>query len=130
MRLLLAATLCCVALGSSGCSVYMAAAGDDEPNLSNIRKGASRGEIELALGQPVSLATQKDGGTVATYEYILGNEPSAGRAVGHAVMDLLTLGAWEIIGTPVEAMNQGDKVKVTVLYDNAGNATQVQSSKA
>jgi hypothetical protein len=108
----------------------MAAAGDEEPNLSNIRKGASRGEIELALGQPVSLATQKDGGTVATYEYILGNEPSAGRAVGHAVMDLLTLGGWEIIGTPVEAMNQGDKVKVTVMYDNAGNATQVQSSKA
>ena len=97
MRVLLALALCGVALGSSGCSVYMAAAGDEEPNLSNIRKGASRGEIELALGQPVSLATQKDGGTVATYEYILGNEPSAGRAVGHAVMDLLTLGGWEII---------------------------------
>lgn len=30
----------------------------------------------------------------------------------------------------MEAMNQGDKVKVTVMYDNAGNATQVQSSKA
>lgn len=130
MRMLLALALSCFAVGSSGCSVYMAAAGDEEPNLSNIRKGASRGEIELALGQPVSLATQKDGGTVATYEYILGNEPSAGRAVGHAVLDLLTLGGWEIIGTPVEAMNQGDKVKVTVMYDNAGNATQVQSSKA
>lgn len=130
MRMVLALALCCVALGSNGCSVYMAAAGDEEPNLSNIRKGPSRGEVELALGQPVSIATQKDGGTVATYEYILGNEPSAGRAVGHAVLDLLTLGGWEIIGTPVEAMNQGDKVKVTVMYDNAGNATQVQSSKA
>ena len=30
----------------------------------------------------------------------------------------------------MEAMNQGDKVKVTVSYDNAGNAMQVQSSKA
>ncbi len=91
MRFLFHAALCFAALSSGGCSVYMAAASDEEPNLSNIRKGALRGKIELALGQPVSLATQTDGGTVATYEYVLGNEPSAGRAVGHAVMDLLTL---------------------------------------
>lgn len=67
---------------------------------------------------------------IATYEYIVGNEPSTGRAVGHAAMDVLTLGVWEIIGTPIEAMNQGEKINVTIRYDSDGNATNVQSSKA
>jgi hypothetical protein len=107
----------------------MAAAGDDEPNLSNVRRGASRGEIEMALGQPKSLATEADGNTVATYEYTVGNEPSTGRAVGHAAMDVLTFGIWEVVGTPVEAMNQGEKVAVTVEYDRNEIATTLQSSK-
>jgi hypothetical protein len=129
MRKIYLSMLCFAALSASGCSVYMAAAGDEEPNLSNVHRGASRGEVEMALGQPISLATENDGTMIATYEYTVGNEPSTGRAVGHAVMDVLTFGGWEIIGTPIEAMNQGDKVKVTVSYDNEGNATRVQSSK-
>ena len=127
-RLLIAAMLV-VALCSSGCSVYMAAKGEEEPNLANVRRGASRGEIEMALGQPKSLVTHEDGKLTANYEYVVGDEPSAGRAVGHGVMDVLTLGLWEVVGTPIEAMNQGDTIKVMVLYDKAGNALQIQSSK-
>jgi hypothetical protein len=129
MNKTLMALACCAALLSGGCSVYMAAAGDEEPNLSNVHRGASRGEIEMALGQPKSLSTQPDGGTLATYEYTVGNEPSTGRAVGHAAMDVLTLGIWEVVGTPVEALNQGEKVMVTVQYDQNQVATSMQSSK-
>ncbi len=128
-RMLFYSLLCCAALTSSGCSVYMAAAGDDEPNLSNVHRGASRGEIEMALGQPVSMSTERDGTLIATYEYVIGNEPSTGRAIGHAALDVFTFGAWEIFGTPIEAMNQGEKINVTIRYDEAGNASQVQSSK-
>jgi hypothetical protein len=108
----------------------MAAAGDEEPNISNVRRGASRGEIEMALGQPKSLITDPNGQLSATYEYTVGNQPSTGRAIGHAVLDVLTLGGWELIGTPIEAFNQGEKVKVNVHYDDAGNATEIQSYKA
>ena len=45
---------------------------------------------------------------VDLYEYEIGNKPSAGRAIGHGVMDILTLGLWEIIGTPIEGF-QGEK---------------------
>jgi hypothetical protein len=129
-RASIAVCLMAVLFSSSGCAVYMAAAGDEEPNISNVRRGASRGEIEMALGQPKSLVTDPNGQLAATYEYTVGNQPSTGRAIGHAVLDVLTLGGWELIGTPIEAFNQGDKVKVTVHYDDAGNATEIQSYKA
>jgi len=128
-KYVLIAGLLLAALPASGCSVYMAAKGDEEPNLANVHRGASRGEIEMALGQPKTLVSHDDGKLTANYEYIVGNEPSTGRAVGHGVMDVLTLGLWEVVGTPIEAMNQGDKVKVMVLYDKDGNALEIQSSK-
>lgn len=112
-----------------GCAVYMAAVGDKEPNLANVRHGASRGEIEMALGQPKDYATLTDGGSVATYEYTIGNEPSAGRALGHAALDVLTVGIWEVVGTPIEAFNQGDKVVATVTYDPYNMATDITSNK-
>jgi hypothetical protein len=54
---------------------------------------------------------QSQGRRTDIYEYELGNEPSAGRAVAHGVLDLLTRGLWEVVGTPVEAI-QGKKSKL------------------
>jgi hypothetical protein len=118
-----------VAASSNACSVYMAAVGDEEPNISNVRKGATRGEVELALGQPKSISLDQQGNTIAMYEYTLGNEPSPGRAIAYTVLDVLTLGIWEIFGTPIEAFNQGKKVEVTVHYDKEQVVTEIQSNK-
>lgn len=114
---------------NTGCSVYMAAVGEEEPNISNVRKGATRGEVDLALGQPKSIVTDSQGNTTATYEYTLGNEPSPGRAIAYTVLDILTLGLWEIFGTPIEAFNQGQKVEVTVHYNQKEEVTEIQSHK-
>ena len=57
-----------------------------------------------------------DNGTQeATYHYEIGNEPSAGRAAGHAALDVLTLGIWELAGTPIEA-TQGEKNEAVIEY--------------
>ena len=45
------------------------------------------------------------------------------------VLDVMKLGLWEVVGTPIEALNQGDKIQVTVLYDKGGNALEIHSSK-
>ena len=100
----------------AGCSVGMALSGKREPNLGAFRVGSTRGEVELQLGSPVDTVTRPDGGRTDIYEYQLGNEPSTGRAVGHAVLDLLTLGVWEIIGTPVEAIGI-EKKRLSIIYD-------------
>ena len=99
-----------------GCSVGMAMSGKNNPNLGMIRKGASRDEVELTLGPPIKTVSIDAGRRLDVYSYQIGNEASAGRATGHAVMDLLTLGLWEIVGTPIEA-NQGDEYELSITYD-------------
>ena len=64
-----------------------------------------------------------------SYEYEIGNEPSAGRAIGHGVMDVLTLGLWEVAGTPIEGM-QGEKKRLAVTYDDKDIVTHVGSVAA
>jgi outer membrane protein assembly factor BamE (lipoprotein component of BamABCDE complex) len=98
------------------CSVGMALSGKKEPNLGAIAVGSTRGEVEMHLGSPTASTTLEDGTRVDIYEYELGNEPSAGRAVGHGIMDVLTLGIWEVVGTPIEAV-QGEKKQITITYD-------------
>ena len=74
----------------SGCSVGMAMSGKKEPNLGMVQVGASRGEIELTLGYPTTTVTLDQGNRMDGYEKQIWNEPSAGRAAGHAVIDILT----------------------------------------
>lgn len=112
----------------SACSVGMAVAGKEEPNLAVCRVGATQGEIETQLGPPTSVRTLPEGDTSCSYEYELGNEPSAGRAMAHAGMDVLTLGIWELVGTPVEAV-QGEKFEMTVTYGSDGKAKAIETRR-
>lgn len=110
---------------NSGCSVMMAMTGKREPNLSVLNVGQDRGIVVLNLGNPVQTFS-KDDMTVDVYEVQFGNAPSGGRAVGHAVMDVLTFGGWEIIGTPVEAV-QGKTETITIQYDKNNKIVSVNS---
>jgi hypothetical protein len=113
----------------SGCSVGMALSGSPNPDLGAVKTGASRGEIEMHLGSPISSTMIEGGHRADLYQYEIGNEPSAGRAAGHAVMDVLTLCLWEIVGTPVEAV-QGDKYTATIEYDENNKVVDLKTMKA
>ena len=76
---------------TTGCSVGMALSGSDDPNLGAFRVGSTRGEVELQLGSPIDSVTNPNGNRTDIYEYERGNKPSAGRAVFHGLMDILTL---------------------------------------
>ena len=110
----------------SGCSVGMAAAGKESPNLASCRVGATQAEIQAELGRPTSSRVLDNGDSVCTYEYEVGNDPSAARAVMHGGMDVLTLGLWELVGTPVEAA-QGQRYEMTVTYDADGKAKAIET---
>lgn len=75
--------------------------GKPDPNISALSAGQDRDIVILNLGQP-SKTLLADGKRTDVFELERGNEQSVGRATGHAVMDLLTLGGWELIGTPIE----------------------------
>ena len=104
--------------GADGAVAAKAGTGDLDHNvLEAVRHGVAGGVLSNDLG-----------GVTAVYDYEVGNEPSAGRAIGHGVADLLTLGAWELVGTPVEAV-QGDKYRLTIAYDKDNKAKTISSQK-
>lgn len=129
-RVVLLRVLAMVALwlGLSACSVGMALSGEENPDLGAVRIGAQRGEIELHLGAPVQTVSLADGRRADVYEYQIGNEPSAGRAIGHGMMDLLTLGLWEVVGTPIEGV-QGETYHATITYDQDDKVVEIKTRK-
>jgi hypothetical protein len=110
----------------SACSVGMAMSGKENPNIDVLTIGQSRSVVALHLGQPAQTLIEESG-RVDVYQLERGNAPSVGRATGHAVMDLLTLGAWEIIGTPIEGF-AGEKFTITVYYDENDKVSDVQGT--
>jgi hypothetical protein len=112
----------------SACSVGMALSGSENPDLGAIQVGASRGEVEMHLGSPRNSTTLGDGRRADIYEYEIGNEPSAARAIGHGAMDVMTLGLWEVIGTPIEGV-QGERYHATITYGPDDKVVDIKTRK-
>lgn len=120
-------TVTLLALCLSSCSVYMAANQEDKKDLTVLNQGTPRSLVLGKLGQPVS--SEKENGRRKDYfNFTQGYSggTKAARAVGHGVMDVLTLGIWEIIGTPVEGAADGQKMTVEVSYDKEDKIEEVK----
>lgn len=109
----------------AGCSVGLALHGEETPDLSVIKIGAVRDDVELQLGKPYSAEKQNDGGERVRYKYQVGNDPSALRAMGHAALDVASIGLWEIIGTPIE-VSVGDEYELDITYDELDQVTKLE----
>ena len=129
IRAALIASSIALAPGLAACSVGMAASGDEPKNLSLLRPGVPRADIEREFGKPISSSPSQDGRSIDTYKIELGNEPSAGRAVGHAALDVLTFGLWEVVGTPIE-MVQGRSYHAVVTYTADGTVDTVETNRS
>lgn len=112
----------------SGCSVGMAMSGNEQYDTSVLFIGSPRAVVIAKMGPPETTIKSKDDGTYTDSYYIVkGNKPSAGRAVAHAGMDLLTLGLWEAVGTPLEmGAAKEDYMRYIIYYDTDDNIENVQ----
>ncbi len=108
----------------SGCSANMAANGQNGPDLKLLTQEYSRKDVERLLGSPVSSYQLQDGQMIAQYNVEARTEPSISRAAGHGVMDLFTLGLWELVGGPME-MYRGRRQQVTVKFDQDQHVVDV-----
>jgi len=111
----------------SSCSVYMAATQPEKKNLSVLTVGTPQSLVRAELGHPVW--SGKDAGfDVDVFQFVQGYSPGfkAARAIGHGVADVLTLGLWEIIGTPTELIANGTKIQGTITYDDQQRVKSVQ----
>ena len=107
-----------VALMASGCSAYMAASRDPGKDISVLRIGAVRAQVVGSLGRPV-ISDTVDGRKIDVFSFQDGYKGSsnAGRAIFHVGADIVTGGLWEIVGTPTEALLQGQSKVIKVKYD-------------
>jgi len=115
----------------TGCSVHSAMNQPSKKDVSVFNRGTPRFEVIGEVGEPVDTQKNDDGTITDTYSFIQGYSKGAkaGRALGHGLMDVATLGLWEIIGSPTEAIASGDKVVVRVKYDKTKLVDRVTAIK-
>ncbi len=110
-----------------GCSVFMAAKQPPKKNMDVLHAGTSRASVIAEFGSPVHTETNAEGNHVDIFSFVQGYSKGvkASRAVFHGTADIFTLGLWEVIGTPVEAVADGTQVKVQVAYDKDDRVADV-----
>lgn len=115
---------------SSGCAVFMAAKQPDKKNVDLFRVGTPRSMLLGEFGPPVVSET-RDGKKHEIFKFIQGYSmgAKAGRALFHGAADVMTLGLWEVVGTPTEAVFSGDEMAYEVSYDQDDRIDQVIALK-
>ena len=108
-----------IAIAATGCSAVMALKQPSKKNLQVLSAGVDRENVIAYLGAPVS-SEKSDLERIDIYQFEQGYSggAKAARATWHLVADVFTLFIWEIIGMPTEAVFDGEKVSVKVIYDN------------
>src|SRR5436309_11131359 len=106
-----AAFLAVAALGAGACSPVLAAHQPSRRDVDLLSPGIPRNVLVAELGAPVSTET-RDGKRVEVFSFVQGYRKGVkvGRTIGHGVADVMTLGLWELAGTPTEATLNGHRV--------------------
>ena len=112
----------------AGCSVVMATQQPSRKDFSVLSKGVDRSRVVAELGSPL-ISDVKDGKRKDVFFVKQGYSTGAkaGRAIFHGVADVFTLGLWEVVGTPVEAVASGTDVKVAVIYDSRDKVESIET---
>jgi hypothetical protein len=105
-------------MSMTGCAVVKATNQPDKKNLSVFSAGTPRSYVIAEVGTP-TFTEEKDGQRVDIFAFKQGYSKGAkvGRAFFHGAADLMTLGMWEVVGTPFEAIADGTDMKIQVTYE-------------
>ena len=136
MKKKLLSTFSIIIMGTSlnlmtGCAVKSAMDQPTKKDVSVFERGTPRYELIGEIGEPVDIKKNEDGTTTETYSFIQGYSKGVkgARAFGHAILDVATVGLWEIVGSPTEAIASGTKVVVRVKYDKSKLVDKVTAVK-
>ncbi len=113
-----------------GCSVGMAMSGKEQKDTSILFPGSPRSVVIAKLGPPETSTKSEEETYIDSYLIVKGNAPSTGRAVAHGALDVVSLGLWELIGTPIE-MGAGseDVYRIIIYYDKSEKIKNVEKIK-
>jgi hypothetical protein len=95
-------------------------------DISQVESSRTRNDF-LRLGATVVSSQQLSTGELVETYQIPKERGSAARAVMHGLLDVSTLGLWEIAGTPIEGnLNKPQFFTVKVTYNLDGIATKAE----
>ena len=118
IKSLLEIALCTVISLNAGCAAVMATKQPAKKDLTVFNKGVDRGLIIAEIGAPIT-SEYKNGKRYEIYTFMQGYSKAnkISRAVWHGAADVVTLGLWEIIGTPTESAFNGKKTSYEMIFD-------------
>lgn len=118
IKSLLKIALCTVISLNAGCAAVMATKQPAKKDLTVFNKGVDRGLIIAEIGAPIT-SEYKNGKRYEIYTFMQGYSKAnkISRAVWHGAADVVTLGLWEIIGTPTESAFNGKKTSYEMIFD-------------
>jgi hypothetical protein len=113
-----------------GCSVFMAAKQPSEKNVDLFKVGTPRSRLLAEFGSP-TMSEVRNEKKSEIFKFVQGYSSGvkAGRAFFHGAADVVTLGLWEVVGTPTEAVFSGDEMAYEVTYDDKDRIDQVAALK-
>lgn len=111
--------ICVLLLFLSGCSVRMATKQPDKKDTELFKNGTPRSLLLAEYGSPILSEVRDDGAKYEIFVFTQGYSKGVkySRAVLHGTADILTLGIWEVIGTPTESIFTGCEMAYEVRYD-------------
>lgn len=112
----------------SGCAVLLASNQPELKNTSLFAVGTPRSKLIAEFGIP-TIIENRNGKNYDIFIFIQGYSKSAktGRAIFHGVADVASFGAWELIGTPIETIFDGNRMVFEVSYDEENKVSNISN---
>ncbi|MBS0483987.1 MAG: hypothetical protein JSS06_02025 [Proteobacteria bacterium] len=121
-----AVMLAMLVVSLSGCSVFMAAKQPEKRDIGLMKKGTARAVLISEFGAP-AISEFRNDKRYEIFKFVQGYSTwaKAARAFAHGAADVVTLGLWELVGTPAEITFSGDEMAFQVSYDENDIADEV-----
>jgi hypothetical protein len=116
-----------VLAASTGCAVYLAGKGHPGAHLEALGVGTSEQNVEREIGTPSSSDPLGAGKRLSRYRFELTKQPNQSRALVHFILDLATLGIWELPGSIYELSSEHGKGEVGIVYGPDDRVLEIQA---
>lgn len=114
----------------TGCAVYLAHKGHPGAHLEALGVGTSEQNVEHELGTPSGSEPLGAGKRLSTYRVELTKQPNYVRSTVHLLLDLATLGIWELPGSIYELSSGHRKGDVGIVYGPDDRVLEVRDYQA
>lgn len=104
-----------------GCSAVMAVRQPEKKDLNVLSPGNHQDMVRAELGAPISTGKDGESNEYDIFGFQEGNSKGWGvtRGILYGILDVATLGVWEVIGTPIEGgISGGNRINIRVVYQD------------